>query len=641
MKKLWLDFETRSRVDITREGAYKYANGGTEMLCAAVAHDGEVQIVRNPQRVREIVEHADEIHAHNAAFERLITKFVLGVDVPPEKWRCSAARCRHANIPASLDGACEALDLPEAQRKDKLGSDLIKVLCCPRPSKQAVNAALKKVPESEYKHCGEEFVNDEALLGRLYAYCQRDVVAERGVEARLPPLPESEQRLWELDRRMNERGFPIDVEFCKGASEIIEQANEDIRQEAIRISGGAITSGKQIQRILRFVNERGVNIGDLQSSTVETLLKQGGLHPDVKAILRLREAAASAAVGKYKSGLEMVCADGRLREGTLYYGASATGRRAAFGFNPLNMKRGVKLDEGFIEAVCLGDLRFIRAMYSGDPLDLLGAHVRGIICAPVGRQFVDADSAQIELRIVHWLAGDMSMMEALRNGFDPYIALYAKTYGVHPSTVTREQRQHAKCLALGMQYAMGYDRAKVVTGLDFAGAKALVDAYRAGNPDVAAMWDRLVKAGILAIQKLVPVRCGRLLFNVEGDWLTMRLPSGRKLYYYKPQVGENKHGFPCIIFQSKKGWREIGGGHILENASQAICRDLLCYWMLQLDADGITCLFDVYDQILTECADDAAEDTRRTVEHTMCQTPEWADGLPVGAEATIKRRFEK
>jgi DNA polymerase len=673
---LHADYETRSRCDLSDRGGYEYASHeSTSILSLAFAFDdGPVQLWTPPDPppealLRALRDPEVEFRAHNAGFERLITKFVgpqYGLpEVPPERFRCSAARARHANIPGSLEDAAAFLG---TARKDKEGHAVMLLLSQPNPI-GGKRLKLKKIeildllPEADPKllkaqleelldKSGRwptvpEWREEPELYERMYRYNKQDVVAERDLEKALPPLPEFEQQVWLLDRSANEYGLPIDTDFCRGACRIIEAGYAEAQEKITALTYGRITKGTQRARIQEFVNELGVNIENTQKDTVEEVLETN-MHKDARTALELLQFVSGAAVGKYRAALKQVSDDGRLREHSIYYGASATGRWTAGGMQPLNMKRGIKLDETLIDVITTGDYGLLRALYQDDPpIGLLGSCVRGIICAPDGKMLVDADSSQIELRIVHWLAGDQSLLNDVRAGFDPYKALYAKNMGVPVMTVTKEQRQQGKIWALGMQYAMGAKalvRAMAKAGkiITIQEAKEIIAKYRKNNPEVAALWDKLTRAAIVAIQRGRPVRCGKLVFEVQGNWLTMKLPSGRRLYYYKPSVAENQYGFPCVMFTSpNKGRISVGGGHFLENAAQAICRDLLCVWMLDLTKRGIQILMNVYDQIVSEVYEDQVQDAIRETEEVMSTAPEWCLDLPLGVGAVAKKRFEK
>lgn len=672
-----LDYETRSRCPLPRPkdrgpatvldnpikcGAWNYSRDpSTTVLCAAIDDD----LLLDVEMIRRRIEAADVITAHNASFEKAVTLHVLGLDVPARKWRCTAARARHANIAGDLDGAGTMLGLGDDERKDADGHKVMLKLSSPNPNvgkkrvtQKALYQRITKKYLNEFPDCGydygervlirpevsyiePEWIDDTDLFARLHAYCLQDVVAERALGDHLPLLPDKEQRIWEFDRRANERGFPVDLEFCRGATQILAEAFAETQRAVSELTGGLITKGTQTARIQKFINERGINIGDLQAETVDEVLERPDLPHAVRDILHLRQSVSSAAISKYGCALDMSNEDGRLREGLMYYGASQTGRWTGPGFNPLNMKKGITLDERMIECAADGDLGMFVALYGEQAIDNLGGMIRGIIAAPPGRTFVDADSSQIELRIVHWLADDHAMLDMIRSGFDPYVAGYAKMYGVSPSSVTKEMRQKGKVLGLGMQYAMGVNRLMANEGWDAAKANQTIQTYRNANKEVCAMWDRLTSAAILAIRRGVRVRCGKLVFEVQGDWLTMLLPSGRRLYYYQPRIEENKHGFPCVSFLSRKGRKQIGGGHLLENAAQAICRDLLCDWMLEMEALNMEVLFNVYDSILVECDRDEASDLKGEVERIMTSAEDCYKGLPLGVGADIKRRFEK
>lgn len=937
MTAVHIDFETRSRAPLRECGLSKYAQDpSTEVLCMAYAvGDEDVRVWTPGQMIPQALLRADEIHAHNAAFERAILKHVLGIDVPVGRFHCTAARAAYAGLPRSLEAVGKTLGLGEAA-KDKEGHKLMLQMCKP--------------------NAGGRYDNDAGKMERLKEYCQQDVVAERELGRRLPKLPESEIRHWGVDRRINERGVPVDRALCEGAVRILDAANARSQTIVEALSEGAIKTGGQVKKILDFVNRKGVNIDNLQATTIEEVLPRVE-DESAAAMLELRQSVASAAVKKYTAALARLEGDDRIREAYMYYGTH-TGRKCLTGDHEVLTESGwVRLDDwtggviatwdqterisfteatalsydysgelvhfthqrfdqlstpdhempcwsyhtgrfqkkpmetlgtvalpytgvlhrnresvdadalrvlimvqadatykvgdrsirlkftktrkrdrcrqllrraglvytekaygkrgeefsfsirarhqplwlkmfrdktfgvwlldcdpqvvfdelehwdgyrcgpnsiqycttnrinaeliqtlahlsgraasivvkratdkwknregatswadvfyvhlwyaasnraqpysgkmerqqftgrvfcaattsGFflvrrnnkvwvtgnsspglqiqnlrvgyrgeipehvIDMIRLGSIDLADAVNDGSAIGLLGRAVRGIICAPAGKKIVLADISQAEVRIAHWLAGG-PMLQCFRDGLDIYIEFAKGFFGT--STVTAEQRKYAKAPVLGAGYGMGATRLVAYAknyGVDMSPseAKRTIDYFRKTNAAIVVYWKNLETASKRALQTGKEVKLGKVVFGTEGKWLTLQLPSGRKLYYYDPQLVPGEFGEEFTYIGSHGRREKLWGGTWLENLCQAITRDLCVEAQARCEDAGLSVILDQHDEIGLECDECAAKDAQDELCRIICSPPEWADGLPVGADGRIRRRFEK
>ena len=489
MQEAHLDYETYATCEIGDVGAYKYArHPNTDIICAELTlDDGTSEFWAAPEPPGPLMKRLDEfvVSAHNCPFEHYITNEVASKwGVPKlraDQMQCTMVRALHANLPRSLDGASETLGT--RQRKDKEGHALM--LKVSKPKKDGAREL------------------DPKILRRVYEYCKQDVATERELDESLPPLPEQEREYWLMDREIGMRGLPIDEELCLGAAHVVNQASIEIGDEIAKLTDGRITRGTQTIRIREYINERGVNTDTVDADFIEATLKEN-LPDDVRKILELRQTVASSAVAKYKSALRGSY-NGRVHDSTIFYGASQTGRVAGVGLQPLNFKRGLKnIPESTYELATKGDYGLIKAICVDSPVQMLSNIVRGIIKAPPGMRLVDADSSQIELRIVHWLAGDTDMMEALRRGFDPYKGLAARTLKKPVDAVTSDERNAAKPVSLG---CLGADT-KTLTD---SGWKRLEDVTR-----YDLLWD-----GVEWVEHEGLLRQGlKKSVNVGGVWST-------------------------------------------------------------------------------------------------------------------------
>lgn len=638
METLHLDWEIFSRLPLgTQLGRYA-RHPSTDPICLCWSRNRMFPRAWMPGlQVEPLLEASLRdpsvtVHAHNAPFELYMVNYVgqkYGLPpLPASRMRCSAARAAHANMPRALETVGQRLGV--GQGKDMVGHDVMLKLC--KPDKDGRRLADP--------HGGPMSIYEAAMRDRCLAYCARDLTEEMDVEDNLPPLPEQEEEYWQLDRRINQRGVPVDLEFCRGALKILDQAYEEITEQLDTLTGGQITSGHQRDRILNRLNAEGFFLGDLQAETVEWALEKPEVTGIVRSLLELRQMAAPAAVKKYQAAVDMAV-DGRVVEGLLYYGA-LTGRWTGKGVQFHNFKKGIELDEGLIEQITYGELGVLKDHYFETPIQLLSKSVRGLVCAGEGKQLLMSDYAQVEARIAHWLAGDQAMLDIFANKGDPYIGMAGKIFGVPVSSLNKEspQRKYGKSAVLGCGYGMGARKFGGQYNVEATLAKRCVEVYRRENPKICQLWRNIDKAVARVVHTGQTVQVGRLTFAMEDRWMTMRLPSGRKLYYFQPRMVQGQKGM-SFRYWSREGIKHVWGGHFLENACQAISRDLLVAAMLLIERLGIDILFSVHDEIVMEVDDDAVDDARREVEQIMLTGEGWTHGLPLGVESEIKKRFEK
>lgn len=673
-----------------------------------------------------------EFHAHNAAFEIAIWSEICverwgWPTIELDRWHCTAAKGSSANQPRGLDMLVQRLGLREEFQKDKKGKDLIKALSVPQ---KAQKVYLKTVLDEEGKPVKDEadpkgrrnkkrvntksvqYLNEQGietfempagkssadfffdrnseLLEEFADYNIQDIIAEEAADAKLPPIGEYERKVWLLDRKINQRGIPVDLDLCRGAlaiySEEVEQAHSDI----CKVTDGAVKKCTQRQKLVEWINQR-VNFGDsLRDEYVTEFLEKyedkkvlwpdlahPHLDPDkvvqeVIDALNLRQLAGGTAVGKYKAALNYASDDWRVRDQLLYYGA-ATGRWTGKGIQPHNFKRAATPDETFINALKTGDFSLVSFMTELEGITnfkLLKACLRGIIRAPEGKKLVVSDFAGIESRVLNWLCGNERKLELFRKGEDTYIHAALPIYGVKFEDITEWnekkqkfviqkaheiKRQIGKACELGLGYGMGGTtfhtnalRAGNVIGLDFAAE--VVAKWRDDHKEVIEFWYRIEKACKFVIRnkngrsKPAKVNSLKVYWDPRG-YLCIELPSGRVLYYYDAVIDREsgqifyrdggKMGKP-----ENKGRINTYGGKLTENIVQAIARDLLVNSLMIIDAAGYDIVFHVHDESVTEV--DLEDMTAKKVIHEAMQTlPQWAAGLPLVAETHETIRYTK
>ena len=641
--KVFLDFETRSAVDLIAAGSWKYAgHHTTSVLCMAWAIDDDpVEIWSRgqpfPTRLRAAILGGCEMHAWNSQFESNLWERcqVPNLDWPEihfDQWRCTAAKSRHANHPGALAQAT-AQCLPHLVGKDKDGARIMRTMCKPGKWTKAEKAAGKT---------GVKWIEDPISMGILEAYCAQDVVVERAMDRWLPDWPEKEIKVWQCNERINERGVPFDLKLCVGAHLMLKQTLAELSLRIEKLTDGEITTGNQIQRIREYVNKRGINEVCFDAAHIESLLKTD-LPDDVRDVLLLRQVTAGSAAKKYLAALDMM-QDKRGHGLFMYYGASATGRFASLKVQIQNMKKGSDKTETFAEAVYSGHYDVMKMLYGDEIVTELGKNVRSMVCAGDGNTLVRCDSSQIECRVLHWLAGNEKMLKLFREGKDPYLDLASKVYN-RQIKKGEPERQIGKFAVLGLGFGMGakrfvaqcYQQGGIEINERFA--HKVVALFREDNPKVTAFWSDLEEAAERCIEREQTIRVGKLVFRMEGDYLVTILPSSRRLFYYKPKFtgeGRNKR----FVFTSPRGRREEwAGGLLCENSVQAVARDTLVHYMQVAEKMGLDIVAHIHDELVCECPVKVEQETEQKLLEAFANKTQWMQGLPTAAEATIRRRY--
>lgn len=680
-----LDFETRSELDVRDVGAWRYAEHlSTKILCLRWRIDhGENKLwtpdLPFPQELIDHVNIGGIFEAHNAQFERAIwikLLYPLGIPVP-RYWKDTLAACAYRGLPLALDEVGDILNL--SIQKDKRGKFLIQKLCQPR---KPTKAELKIW---EVNHPGEEMPvqwnEDPELLKELYQYCGTDVDTETALGDMVGDLPSTEQRLWVLDQVINQRGVQVDLEAVHAALKVVSDIEKILEKELFKLTNGEVTTGGQVARILKWINDNGFEVHNLQKDTLEDILSEVDmlgekfiLDPKIKRVLQIRQYLSRASTKKLSKILEFVCDDGRCR-GMLQYHAAGTGRWAGRGPQPHNFPRGDKdiLKSGIetiISSIKCIDTDLLTLLY-GNPMEAVATSLRGMFISAPDKKLRVADFSAIEARIVMWMANQEDALEAFRK-YDrkegPAIyCLMAEQLYKRPIDKNKDPKEYllGKITILGAGYQMGPAKLRIQAWKDYkvrldeVTSEFLIQGYRSTNSNVKYMWYGVEDAAITAVLnpgKIVSYSkiAYQTVDDAAGRWLTCILPNGRRIWYHRPEVQEvhvtYKDGTTRLKKQlwywgrdNKKGgvWAAITtyGGMLVENFTQAIARDLMAEAMLRVEKAGYSVILTVHDEIVSETAPEFG--SLKDFTNLITIVPEWAERLPISAESWEGNRYKK
>ena len=659
MDHLSIDLETFSSVPIAKAGAQKYiaspdfeillfaySLNGAPSVCCDIAQgellpDWVLDALCDPQCLK---------HAYNAAFEwGCLSKF-MGRQLPPEQWRCTMFHGLYAGYPAGLDAAGRALGLPEDKRKLSTGKALIRYFCVPCTPTKSNGGRRRNLPH-----------HDPARWELFKEYNAQDVTTEMEIERRLSliTVPDWLQRQWETDLLINARGVAVDMEMVNGALEIGATVRERLTQEAVRISG--LSNPNSVQQLSAWLEqETGEEVTDLRKDTVAKMIAQAPDIPEVQRMLEIRQELGKTSTKKYDAIEQAVCPDGRVRGLLQFYGANRTGRWAGRLVQVQNLPRTytqpLELARNLVKLRKLDNLRLI---YGSVP-DTLSQLIRTAFVASDGNVLIDADFSAIEARVISWLAGEQWRLDVFKTHGKIYEASASQMFGVpiekikkgNPEYALRQKGKVAE-LALGYQGGAGtlINMGALDMGIPEDDLPDIVQRWRDTNKRICDLWYKMNSAAVEAISTGCSVGVGRLLVSCEYDaaheveYLTVLLPSGRKLYYNSPQIGENKWGGPSISYmgmdQTTKKWKRIEtyGGKLVENCVQAVARDCLAQAIENLEKEGLPVVFHIHDEVVIDCRADTA--TLDDVVDIMSRPIPWAPGLPLNADGWVGGFFKK
>ena len=640
---LSIDIETKSSVDIGKAGAYKYAQSPHFgiLLFAYSLDDSPVRVIdlaggeKIPEIIRlALMDPAVTKHAYNAAFEWYCLNRA-GFQTPLEQWKCTMAHGLYCGYTAGLDATGKAIGLPQEKQKLATGKALIKYFCTPCKPTKANGGRTWNLPE----HAPEKW--------ELFKeYCGQDVVTEKAILRRLEmfPMPEEEEKLWQMDVRMNAYGVRVDTGLIGGALSIHERSTEDLSRKAASITG--LSNPNSTAQLLGWLRGQGTELPDLRKETVaETLDNPENLPEEVKTVLEIRQQLGKTSIKKYEAMKAACCMDVRVRGLTQYYGANRTGRWAGRMVQMQNLPRNyLKTLDYARKLVKAGNYEGVKALYGNVP-DTLSQLIRTAFIPSEGHKFVVADFSAIEARVIAWLAGEQWVNEVFATHGKIYEATASQMFGVPVEKIVKGNpeyslRQKGKVATLALGYQGGVNSlismGALGMGLTEEELPEIVDRWRQANPRIVDLWYQVGNAALAVMESAQPQAVHGLVFALEGDllygqsFLTVRLPSGRKLFYPKPFLKENQFGRPAVHYytvgQQTRKWEVAStyGGKMVENIVQAIARDCLAETLKRIDARGLQVVFHVHDEVIIDAP---METTVEEICGLMAEPIPWAPGL--------------
>ena len=666
MRHLSIDLETYSDVDIKKAGAHAYVQRPDfQILLNSYCFWGEMNEPEVldfsygnvlPQGFIDALFDPNIIkHAYNATFEYLCFCRALGVELPRDQWRDTMLHSLYCGYPASLDAAGKAIGLSEDKQKLATGKALIRYFCNPCKPTRTNGGRTRNLPQ-----------HDPEKWAMFKEYNRQDVVTEMEIERRLSdiPVPDEVQRQWVTDLTINCRGVAVDIPLVDGALDIAARTTERLTDEAVKLTGlDNPNSGKQLTAWLS--EHTGTDVDNIRKDTVSSMLK-ADYSPDVHRMLEIRQELGKTSTKKYDAIRNCVCPDGRVRGLLQFYGANRTGRWAGRLVQVQNLPRTytdlLPLARELIKNKSLDGLQ---AVY-GSVYDTLSQLIRTAFVSSncdskEGNVLIDSDFSAIEARVISWLADEKWRLNVFRTHGKIYEASAAQMFGVPIDRIKKGNPEYAlrakgKVAELALGYQGGAGALIAMGALDMGlhedELPDIVSRWRDSNSRIQQLWWDFNSAAIEVIKGggMRKVQCCTFALerNRAGTYfMTVQLPSGRKLYYVSPRIGTNRFGGESIIYKGINDKNQFAdletyGGKLVENCVQAIARDCLAVAIDRLEAAGYPIVFHIHDEIIADVKPYTfAEDMLADVVRIMSSPIPWAPGLPLAADGWVATYFKK
>lgn len=659
MNEMSIDLETYSDVDISKCGAYKYAESDNfEILLLGVSIDGgEVQVFdlacgdTLPNDILAAL--SDDTvtkWAFNANFERICLSNWLkkhypehfkGYSIPedpaskylnPVSWKCTMIWSAYMGLPLSLEGIGAVLKLQDQKMKE--GKDLIKYFCCPCKPTKVNGGRTRNLPE----HAPDKW-------DTFKAYNKRDVDVEMAIKQRLSkfPVPDFVWDEYHLDQEINDRGIMLDMDIVENAIAFDEKSKAELMIAMQNITN--LDNPNSVVQMKQWLSDKGIEAESLGKKDVAAMIKD--TDGDVADALKLRLQLAKSSVKKYQAMQNAVCKDGRAHGMFQFYGANRSGRWAGRLIQLQNLPQNHMNDLAEArELVRTGDYETLELLYD-DILDTLSQLIRTAFIARPGYKFVVSDYSAIEARVLAHLAGESWRSKVFAEGKDIYCASASQMFGVpvEKHGVNSHLRQKGKIAELALGYGGSVGALKSMGALEMGlteeELQPLVDSWRASNPMITAFWWDVDTAVKTTIKQRIPTEVRGIHFFYKSGMLFIKLPSGRLLSYVKPKIGENKFGGESVTYEgvgSTKKWERIEsyGPKFVENIVQAVSRDLLCFAMRNLSHCFIC--GHVHDELIIECSTDT---DYKSICNVMGRSPDWMPDILIRGDGYETKFYKK
>ncbi len=657
MNRLHLDYETASELNIKTCGAYKYAeHPSTRILMLGWAFNDEPVALWEPHKGpmpprlhQGLLDASYNKHAYNAAFERLITRNCLGIEIPPEQWRCTMVESFYLGFAGSMDKVLKAIGLDQ---KDDRGKRLINVFSTPAPKNHKADWYNWENKPDEWQEFCQYCIQDVHVERQLWHWLQR-----------FPRINEWDYAQWFNDQRINDRGVPMDIELAESAIGVWEMEKADITAKMVDMMGiPKVTRGPFLQWI---EDNTGVVLENTGKDYLASLLHKGTLPPEAEPYVKMWVQKEGKAVSKYSAVLNGTCDDGRARGMFQYKGASRTDRVGGRLIQLQNLKRPLYGDSALtidtvVGAIKCRDPKFLAMMYPDSVSEILGGSIRHALCASEGHTFAICDLTSIESVILGWVAMCPSIDATFREGKDSYRMFASKYYNIPYDEVTKTQRSFSKPPVLGCGFMLGWKGLIAYAegyGVDMTTeqAKNAVDTFRTMYPEIPKFWYWISDAVKYVTQTGLQCEGYRLRIERDNEMLRIWLPSGRALSYFKPEIRTQEapwstpekpiyiDNFTYMGMNDKTQWVRISAhaGGLTENVVQSLAGDILWNGIMNTTHSGLPVVLHVHDEIAVEVPDAHAEAALSLLQNCMIDRPDWCKDMWLGADGFITKRYTK
>lgn len=641
IRELSIDIETYCEIDLRKSGVYRYAEDESfELLLFAVSVDnGPVTVYdltkeKLPQDILEaLVDDSVIKWAFNASFERICLsnwlkkyqpKLLSDEFLSPVSWRCSMIWSAYLGLPLSLEGVGTVLKLKDQKMRE--GADLIRYFCVPCKPTKVNGGRVRNFPH----HAPDKWAT-------FIDYNRRDVEVELAIKERLKnfPVPDFVWDEYLQDQIINDRGIGIDLDFVIAAIKIDSESKVKIQEELKALTG--LENPNSVLQMIGWLRDHGVNTDSLDKKAVKELLKT--VDDKTAKVLKLRQQAAKSSVSKYQAMMNCVCKDGRARGMFQFYGANRTGRWAGRLVQLQNLPQNHLPDlEEARELFRKGDLNATELFY--DTQDTLSQLIRTAFVPSKGKKFIVCDFSAIEARVLSHLAGERWRSKVFEQGKDIYCMSASQMFGVpvEKHGQNSELRQKGKIAELACGYGGSVGALKAMGAIDMGLSEEelqpLVNSWRQANPNIVLFWWDVDNAVKTTVKEQIPTSTHGIQFEVRSGILFISLPSGRKLSYIKPRIGDNQFGGESITYEgtgTARRWERLEsyGPKFVENIVQAISRDILAFSMKQLSSNDFKIVGHVHDEVIIECP---IEQKLDEVASLMGIAPDWLSDINLRAD---------